>query len=125
MQFPSWPMAVFLVSLSVVGPSVPAACSQQQSKRVRRSGSDGFVSIFDGRTLDGWHAVPRQSASDWTVRDGETVGHGSADRLSCLVWKDEHLTDFELKRRYRLPGKGSTGVEIRSQPDPSGKRPFH
>jgi sialidase-1 len=88
------------------------------------SGSDGFVSLFDGKTLDGWHAVPEESAPDWTVSDGAIVGRGSADRLTYLVWKEAHLTDFELRLRYRLPGKGNTGIEIRSQPDASGKRPF-
>jgi len=91
---------------------------------VKPSGSDGFISLFDGKTLDGWHAVPEECASDWSVRDGAIVGHGSADRLAYLVWKDEHLTDFELTLRYRLPGKGNTGVEIRSQADRTGKRPF-
>jgi len=86
--------------------------------------NDGFVPLFDGTTLDGWHAVPQDSAPDWRVRDGVIAGHGSADRLSYLVWKEEDLTDFELELQYRLPGKGNTGVEIRSQPDPSGKRPF-
>ncbi len=124
MQLRPRPIAVFLVFLSVVGPAAPAICGQQQPKPARPSGSDGFVSIFDGTALDGWHAVPKESASDWTIRDGAIVGHGSADRLAYLVWKDEHLTDFELELRYRLPGKGNTGVEIRSQPDPTGKRPF-
>ncbi|MHC4145059.1 MAG: family 16 glycoside hydrolase [Planctomycetota bacterium] len=89
-------------------------------ERVEQSGN----TIFDGKTLDGWHAVPKECASDWTVRDGAIVGHGSADRLAYLVWKDENLTDFELELRYRLPGNGNTGVEIRSQPDLTGKRPF-
>jgi len=80
--------------------------------------------IFDGKTLDGWHALPKESASDWTVRNGAIVGHGSEDRLSYLVWKEENLTDFELELKYRLPGKGNTGVEIRSQHDDTGKRPF-
>jgi len=84
----------------------------------------GFVSIFDGETLAGWQAVPPESAPDWTVRDGAIVGRGSADRLSYLVWKDEDLADFELELRYRLPARGNTGVEIRSRPDPTGKRPF-
>ena len=85
---------------------------------------DGFVAMFDGKTIEGWRAAPTESASDWTVRVGVIVGHGSADRLSYLVWKDEGLTDFELKLRYRLPGEGNTGIEIRSQPDLTGKRPF-
>ena len=84
----------------------------------------GFVSIFDGKTLKGWHAVPKASASDWTVRDRALVGVGSANRLAYLVWHDVTLTDFELKLQYRLPAKGNTGVEIRSQRDKTGKRPF-
>ncbi|MFC1636303.1 family 16 glycoside hydrolase [Planctomycetota bacterium] len=84
----------------------------------------GFISIFDGKTLDGWHAAPKESASDWSVHNGVIFGEGSADRLSYLVWKDDHLRDFELILRYRLPDKGNTGVEIRSQPDRTGKRPF-
>ena len=124
MQPRPWPIAVFFGLLSVVGSSAPLICGQQPSEPVKPSGSDGFISLFDGKTLDGWHAVPKESASDWSVRDGVIVGHGSADRLSYLVWKEEHLTDFELMLRYRLPGKGNTGVEIRSQPDLTGKRPF-
>ena len=81
-------MAVFLVFLSVGGSFIPAMCGKKQSTRARQSGSDGFVSIFDGTTLDGWHAVPKESAPDWTVRDGAIVGRGSADRLSYLVLED-------------------------------------
>lgn len=80
--------------------------------------------IFDGKTLDGWHAVPKECASDWAVRDGAIVGLGSKNRLAYLVWKDQRLTDFELELNYRLPDKGNTGIEIRSQPDLAGKRPF-
>ncbi len=86
--------------------------------------NDDFVFIFDGETLNGWHSVPKGSMSDWSVQDGVIVGLGSADRLTYLVWKDKHLTDFELRLQYRLPSEGNTGVEIRSQPDVTGKRPF-
>lgn len=85
---------------------------------------DGFISLFDGQTLEGWHAVPEACAPDWSVHDGVIVGIGHADRLSYLAWKDDRLTDFELRLRYRLPGEGNTGIEIRSQPDLSGKRPY-
>ena len=83
-----------------------------------------MVAVFDGKTLNGWHAVPKNSDSDWEVRDGSIVGRGSADRLAYLVWNDQRLTDFELHLRYRLTGEGNTGVEIRCRPDQSGKRPF-
>lgn len=119
-----WPVALSVWALCVASAFSPDVCGQQQAESVETSDDNGFVSIFDGKTLDGWHAVPKECASDWSVRDGVIVGHGSADRLAYLVWKDEQLTDFELKLQYRLPGKGNTGIEIRSQPDRTGKRPF-
>jgi len=84
----------------------------------------GFVSIFDGKTLAGWHAVPKDSSGDWSVTNGVILGAGSENRLSYLVYKDDMLRDFELKLSYCLPEKGNTGVEIRSLPDTTGKRPF-
>ena len=80
--------------------------------------------LFDGNTLDGWTAVPPETAQDWSVRDGVIRAHGSANRLAYLVWKDHKLTDFELQFSYRMLTDGNTGVEIRAQPDASGKRPF-
>jgi putative heme-binding domain-containing protein len=84
----------------------------------------GFQEIFDGKTLSGWRALPAETAGDWVVRDGIIAGTGSQDRQSFLVWKEQDLTDFELELKYRLPAGGNTGVEIRAQPDPSGRRPL-
>ena len=88
------------------------------------SDSGDSVSLFDGKTLKGWSVVPAETTADWSVRQGAIVGLGSANRLSYLVWKDDKLTDFELRLRYRLLTNGNSGVEIRAQPDTSGKRPF-
>lgn len=85
---------------------------------------DGFESLFDGKTLKGWSALPKDSAGDWTVKDGAILGSGSAKRLSYLVWKDRKLTDFDLRFDYRMRTDGNTGVEIRAVPDRTGKRPF-
>ncbi|MEM9658426.1 MAG: DUF1080 domain-containing protein, partial [Planctomycetota bacterium] len=83
-----------------------------------------WITLFDGTSLEGWDVLPADSAADWTVHDGAIVGHGSADRLSYLVWRDANLADFALELRYRLSGEGNTGIEIRAQPDTTGKRPL-
>ncbi|MEE2887714.1 MAG: DUF1080 domain-containing protein [Planctomycetota bacterium] len=106
-----------------------SGCGFQPDSQVTAETSDrnqqaGFVSIFDGKTLNGWHAVPAQAASDWSVQDGAITGHGSANRLAYLVWKDPELTDFDLRLSYRMLTDGNSGVEVRAQPDTSGKRPF-
>ncbi len=99
------------------------ACSEGLPEAGECSNS-GFVSLFDGKTLDGWHAVPEDTSAGWTVRDGVIVGKGIAKHQSFLVWKDDRLTDFELELQYRLFGKCNTGIEVRARPDSTGKRLF-
>ena len=88
------------------------------------SSKNDFVSIFDGKTLSGWHAVPEDCLGDWTVKNGVIYGLGSEDRLAYLVYDDVNLRDFEIKFSYRLPQKGNTGLEIRCRIDTTDKRPF-
>mgnify|MGYP002622331292 CR=1 FL=1 len=117
-------MTIHLFVLGAIASVLPAICSAQAPAPAQETDEDGAVEIFDGETLDGWHAVPEGTDDDWSVEDGVIVGIGSADRNAYLVWKEDDLTDFELTLKYRLPGEGNTGVEIRAQPDESGKRPF-
>ena len=102
--------------LALVPATALTATAQQQDAE--------FVAIFDGKTLNGWHAVPADSISDWSVEDGMIVGQGSVDRLVYLVYDDVELADFELEASYRFPGHGNSGIQIHAVKDLSGKRPF-
>ncbi len=123
MSVHQWFIALLLI-FALAYSLEPTGFSQQPLDRGSQSRSDGWQILFDGHTLTGWQAMPKKSASDWTVQNGTIVGRGSADRLSYLVWKDKQLRNFELRLRYRLPGRGNSGIEVRSRPDPSGKRPL-
>jgi len=83
----------------------------------------GFVKMFDGKTLDGWEAMPAKTAPAWTVEDGTIVGNGAKAR-SYIVYRNKEVADLELKFAYRFPGKGNSGVNIRAIVDPTGKRGF-
>ena len=82
-----------------------------------------FIKIFDGKTLDGWEAMPAKTAPAWTVEDGMIVGNGAKAR-SYIVYQNKEVADLELKFAYRFPGKGNSGVSIRAIVDPTGKRGF-
>jgi hypothetical protein len=82
-----------------------------------------FIMIFDGKTLDGWEAMPAQTAFAWTVEAGMIVGNGAKAR-SYIVYQNKEVADLELKFAYRFPGKGNSGVSIRAIVDPTGKRGF-
>ena len=82
-----------------------------------------FIKIFDGKTLDGWEAMPAKTSPAWTVEDGMIVGNGAKAR-SYIVYQNKSVADLELKFTYRFPGKGNSGVSIRAIVDPTGKRGF-
>ena len=85
---------------------------------------NAFESIFNGKTLEGWEAVPKETAGDWSVENQTIKGIGTHKRQAFLVYKDHGIKDFELKFSYRLHGKGNTGVDLRTRPDKTGKRIF-
>ena len=83
----------------------------------------GFVSMFDGKTLQGWTVMPAKASKAWTVEKGTIVGNGDKGR-SYLVFENREIADFEMKFCYRFPGKGNSGVNIRAINDKTGKRQF-
>ncbi len=72
---------------------------------------DGFESIFNGKTLDGWYALPKERAWEWTAENGLLVGHTEGEGSDLIF--DEELADFELRLSYRFRTKGNSGIHIR------------
>lgn len=82
----------------------------------------GFVSLFDGRTLEGWEGDPVY----WRVVNGHIVGEITPDtvlenRNSFIIWRGGTLKDFELKLEYRISSEGNSGVNYRSGEMPETK----
>ena len=91
---------------------------------VQGAAKDGFVSMFDGKTLKGWEATPVKIAPAWTVQDGMIVGNGDKGRGYLTCTANKNVADLELKFSYRFPGKGNSGVNIRAIPDKTRRRDF-
>src|SRR4051812_26933684 len=73
----------------------PAAASTQPD-------ADGFIPMFDGKTLDGWKAP---DMSFWRVEDDAITGEVTADHKPkenvFLTWQGGEAKDFEMKFRFR------------------------
>ncbi len=73
----------------------------------------GFVSIFNGKTLEGWDGDP----SFWSVQDGCITGISTPETPikynTFLVWKNGEVADFELLIDFRLFNHNS-GVQYRA-----------
>lgn len=102
----------FFVMSTVV---ILAGCSSQ-NKNQPEAGQDGFVSIFDGKTLDGWDG----DSTYWRVEQGNLVGEVTPstilDRNSFIIWQGDMPSDFELKVEFRVSPEGNSGINYRSEP---------
>ena len=88
------------------------------------AGKDGFVAMVDGKTLKGWEATPARTAGAWTVKGGMIVGNGDKGRGYLTYTPNKNVADLEMKFSYRFPGKGNSGVNIRSISDKTRRRDF-
>lgn len=70
---------------------------------------DGWVSIFDGKTLDGWKNNEKKQGFE--VKDGAIVGFGDRNHLYYM----EELKNFELKLDVKISKGGNSGVYVKSQ----------
>ena len=107
---------VFASYLSTTVPEELRAQAINESTVVDASADqDGFVSIFDGKSLDDW-------AGDepyWRVKDGAIYGKITPEtvieRNRFLIYKGTIPNDFELKLEYRISEKGNSGINYRSE----------
>jgi hypothetical protein len=72
-------------------------------------GKDGWVSMFDGKTLDGWKA--NENPESWKVVDNAITGDGPA---SHLFWMTRECENCEFFAEVRLNHSGNSGMYFRT-----------
>lgn len=77
------------------------------------SDNEGWVSLFDGQTLNGWDGDPRF----WSVKDGAIYVQATCEKPTgtvYLVWQGGEPSDFELKWEFKATGNDNGGMQYRS-----------
>ncbi|HJZ76213.1 MAG TPA: DUF1080 domain-containing protein [Vicinamibacterales bacterium] len=72
---------------------------------------DGWTSLFDGKTLNGW-----SGDGNWRVEDGAITIESTCEKPTgtvYLVWKGGEAADFELKLEMKGTGNINGGVQYR------------
>jgi hypothetical protein len=69
-----------------------------------------WITMFDGKTLDGWEA--NEKPESWSVKDGAIKGDGDA---SHLFYKKEICENCEFKAEVRLGHAGNSGMYFRTE----------
>lgn len=87
-----------LLSLTSAVPGSPVVSADEAA--------DGFISLFDGKTLNGWQAVP-----GYAVEDGMLVCKKGGRQL----FTERQFGDFVFRFEFRLEPGGNNGVNVRGQ----------
>lgn len=76
---------------------------------------DGFISLFNGKTLEGWEGDDQL----WRVENGVLTGELTPDKPlennTFLIWQGGKPADFELKLEFRITESGNSGINYRSE----------
>ncbi|WP_128544566.1 3-keto-disaccharide hydrolase [Larkinella soli] len=82
--------------------------------QTKKEKKEGFVKIFDGKSLKGWDGDPTY----WRVEDGNLVGEITPTTLlktnSFIIWRGGEPGDFELKGEFNITEAGNSGINYRS-----------
>lgn len=77
------------------------------------AGEDGWVSLYNGKNLDGW--VQRGGKAIYQAAGGEIVGKPVSNTSNSFLCTDRDYANFILELEFKpFPGLNS-GVQIRSQ----------
>ena len=117
MRAPSWYRLSFTTALF---------CALAAPALAQSADEEGFVSIFDGTSLDGWHvsaetnhsrASDHQSGGAWAVEDGAIVGTQDVPGNGGIVITDEAYGDFEVALEMNNDYGPDSGLFLRSTED--------
>jgi len=75
---------------------------------------DKWVSLFDGKTLDGWEKVGSDK-SNWAVADGAIQGSGDPSMLVCTKGP---YRNFRYRAEIKINDKGNSGLYFRTTRKP-------
>lgn len=88
------------------------SCNPQEKNK---KNNNGFVKIFDGKTLKDWEG----DSTYWRVENGNLVGEITPETIlktnSFIIWQGGKPADFELTLEFKISKAGNSGINYRSE----------
>ncbi len=81
-----------------------------------KTDAEGFVRIFDGKSLRGWAG----DSQYWSVEEGAITGKtdGSLKMNRFLTWTGSTIRNFEIRVKVKVTAGGNSGIQYRGQSRP-------
>jgi hypothetical protein len=97
----------FLYVMLTMSGLLLAACSSSQ----QAAGGDKAISLFNGKSLDGWKAYGTER---WYVKGGELICESGPDKGYGYLATIDSYKDFDLTLEFLQEANGNSGVFFRS-----------
>lgn len=116
----------FLASALLLAGGLFAAPASADDAAQKNADDEGFVSIFDGKSLDGWkisaktgHSGPskHKSGGKWEVVDGAIIGSQDIPGNGGIVITEKQYGDFEVVLEMKNDFGPDSGLFLRSTED--------
>lgn len=82
------------------------------SLSVSSAKNDGWVSLFNGKDLSGWHQL--NGKAKYHVENGEIIGTTVADTPNSFLVTDKDYSDFILELDLLVANEMNSGIQFRS-----------
>jgi len=81
-----------------------------------RLDKEGFVRLFDGKSLRGWEGDPQY----WSVEEGAITGitDGTLKTNRFLTWTGSTIRNFDLHVKVKVTAGGNSGLQYRGEMRP-------
>lgn len=114
------PILLFILALTILS----CHSSKNMSGDTMKSGK--AVSLFDGKTFNGWHGFNKTGAiPNWKIEDGAMVCLGAAaDAHGGDIVTDKEYENFELSWDWKVTAGANSGVMYHVIEDPKYGAPY-
>ena len=110
-------MSRFLLIAMLVAPLAVIGADEAKGKK---KGEKGFVSLFDGKSLNGWK-VNKENPKSITVKDGNIVIDGPRAHLFYTGDVENHnFKNFVLRAQVKTFPKANSGIYFHTKYEDSG-----
>lgn len=113
--------SLLLVAVVVSSAIAPSGSRQTVAESPAKPPADDWVSLFNGRDLNGWWTV-RNPPGDWIVENGMLIGRindGNSNSSSYLFSSRNNYANFHCRAEVRIDARGNSGIFFRADSNAS------
>lgn len=81
------------------------------------SNDTGWISLFDGSTLNGWHAFGQTGTGKWAADSGVIYLNAASDAEEGDLVSNDSFGNFDLKLDWKIAKNGNSGILFYVQDD--------